>query len=250
MRHKPRNIALLSMLALLVAGVTASAASAAIQFEWKVNGSPLASGTSKPITTKVKSADPLYLQMSFGGATVEFSSSQVKFGSGANVIGGKPGTGEGSLILEGVKVVKPAGCGVKEVGIGEQAERITLPSLKREIVESAEEGGGSGKSEILLSPKVGTPENILTEFEITGTSCSLKGSVLEPKGTLLEEAGPQKTEAKIGQLTFDKMSNKNNEYRTSKNEYRKAKMEWAGNAANLTGETETELVSKEVFGAF
>jgi hypothetical protein len=254
MPPKPRHIALLSTIALLLAVVSVSAAAAAeIHFEWKVSGAPLAAGKTKAITAKAISGSPLNLAFTFGGAAIAISSSQVQYESGADIVGGRPGTGEGRLVLEGIKVTKPASCGVKEIVIGEASERITLP-VTEEIVEKAFGGSGSGTTEVLFAPTKGG--KIMTEFELTGTACTLKGTEIVPTGTLLAEAGPQGTEAKVGHLSFIKALTKshgavNNEYRTAAGgPFKLGYMEWGGNAATVAGEVETELVSKEVFGVF
>jgi len=245
MRDKVKSVALLCLLAVAAAGASASAASAAIRFEWNVNGSPLAAGKTKAISAKATPGHPLTLRSSFGGAAIELSSSQISLESGADIAGGSPGTGEATLLLAAVKVAKPGNCGVKEVGAGEQAEKIKTTLLKPEIVEAATAGAGTGNAELLLAPK--TPTSPWAQFEFTGASCTLKGSIVVLKGALLVEAGPQKTEAKVEQLTFEA---KFKEYRTSANQFHTTKLEWGGTAATLTGEAETELVSKETFGLF
>lgn len=245
MRHKPRDIALLSTLAVLALGASASAASAAISFEWKVGGSPLASGASKEFTVKDKGSVLLHLKISFGGAPIEFTSSKLKVQKGAAISGGKPGASNEVLELEGVKVARPAGCQVKE-------EKITMDTLKSEIVESASAGVGSGKSKLLFTPKNGTAWNSPFPIESTPTeTCVLGGTNVELKGSLLALTGPQKAEEKTEQLIVEETTKLSNEYKVSAGgAAKKAALEWAGNPAILTGEAEMELVSKEAFGAF
>src|ERR1700722_6268384 len=142
MTHKPRNIALLSILVMFAVAATASAASAT-QFEWKVNGSPLASGSSREVVAKDKVA--VYLTATVGGAKMEIASTKLKVRNGAKILGGKPGRGEVSLELEGVTVTKPANCEVPGRTI------VTAP-LTSEIVEAASGAIGSGQARLLLSP--------------------------------------------------------------------------------------------------
>jgi hypothetical protein len=243
MRHKPRNIALLSMLTMLVIGVTASAASAAFEptkFEWKVAGSSLASGSSRAFTAKDKSPGIFHLKWSIAGAGVELTSSKLKFNE-AKILGGKPGTGEEHLVLEGVQVAQPKGCKVKE-------EKITTQKLKTEIVEAASGGVGIGKTELLLAPKSTTNWTEL-ELEKSGsTECALENKNIPITGNLLTSVSPAKAEATVEQLTFEPSSK---EYIVSGVKGAKsAELLMASNAAHLTGEAETELVSKEIFGAF
>jgi hypothetical protein len=239
MRHKPRNIALLSMLVMLVVGATASAASA-VQFEWKVNGSPLASGSSREVLAKDKAT--IHLAVSVGGAKIEFASTKLKFRSGAKILGGKPGRGEDSLELEGVTVTKPANCEVP-------GQKIITKPLTSEIVEAAPGATGSGQARLLLTPT--NESRVWDEFEMAGSSCVLKGSIIEPVGNVLAEIGPSNTEAKVDQLKIEPTGAGAHEYILSTGGVAKrTALTYAGSAATLTGEAELELVSKEVFGAF
>jgi hypothetical protein len=238
MRHKPRNIALLSMLVMLALAATASAASA-MQFEWKVNGSPLASGSSREVLAKDKAA--VHLAVKVGGSTIEFTSTKLKFHGGATILGGKPGRGEEALELEGVTVTKPAEGGCEVPG-----QKITTDLLTSEIVEDAPSGTGSGQAYLLLTPA--NKSGVWTEFGIAGSGCPLKGLTITPVGNVLAEIGPSKAEAKVDQLTLEP---KSHEYKLSTGGVaKKAAFTYAGSAATLTGGVETELVSKEVFGAF
>jgi hypothetical protein len=221
MRYKPRIIALLSMLAVLALGVSASAAFAAVQFEWKVGGAALASGATKEFTAKDKS--PIHLGMLVGGAKYGFNISKLKAKSGAEIIGGRPGTSDwGSLELEGI-----TGEGVTKGCEPEGGTIITNP-LKGEIVEGANGAIGSGKVELLLAPY---------------------------SGNFLAETGPQKAEAKAGVLLFEpthKENGNHQEYKVSPGTgtTKTAGLAAGGSAATLTGEAEIELVSKEAFGAY
>jgi hypothetical protein len=239
MRHKPRNIALLSVLALLVVGVTASAASAAIQFEWKVNGAALASGNTKEVTGKDKSSGLFHFRFTAAGAAYEFSSSAIKF-KASKIAGGRPGAGEGTLVLEGIKTVT-GNCTIK-------GGTITTRPLNWEIVESAEAGVGLGISRLLFTPQVGTA--VANEIKFEGQTCLYGPGPATLAGSLLAEVGPKKEEAKVDTLSFVSTA-KSVEYKNAKNEYKNAFLTFNSvNAASITGEAETELVSKEVFGAY
>jgi hypothetical protein len=232
---------LLSVLAMLVVGVSASSASAAMQFEWKVSGASLASGASKEFTAKDKGAGLFHLKFSLGGgATYEATSSRLKFAAGSKLLGGKAGTTQGALELEGVKMVRPANCQIRE-------EKIKTVPLEGEIVEGAAGKEGTGKTELLLTPEVST---YWGEFEMEnapGVECADRHTRVPVYGSLLAEISPQKAEAKVGQLTLEA---KGKEYRNAKGTYKTTQLEVFGNPANLTGEAELELVSKEAFGAF
>jgi hypothetical protein len=237
MRHKPRNIALLSLLALLVVGVTASAASAAIQYEWKVNGTALASGNTKEFTGKDKSSGLFHLRFTAAGAAWEFTSSAIKFKTG-KISGGKPGAGEGTLVLEGIKTVA-GNCTIK-------GGTITTRPLNWEIVEGSVGKTGNGVPKLLFTPQVGTV--VANEIRFESGTCLFNSATLE--GSLLAEVGPKKEEAKVDTLNFVSTA-KSVEYKNAKNEFKNSFLTFNSvNAASITGEAETELVSKEVFGAF
>jgi hypothetical protein len=245
MRQKLRTTALLSVLTVLVAGATASAASAAIQYEWKVGGSPLASGATKEFTVKDKGSGLFTLHMELSGFGIIITSSKLKVQSAAEIAGGKPGAGSETLELEGVKVTNFAGCAVKEIEGGKAEGKLTTRPLRTEIVQGAVGGVGNGKVDLLFTPK--TEKNALIEFEFTG-SCAIKGLIGKVNGSVLAEVSPQKTEAKIGDLIFEA---KTKEYQVSDGVFHKAGLYYvAEEPETLTGEAEMELVSKEAFGAF
>jgi hypothetical protein len=247
MKSKSHRVALLSTLALLVCGLSASAASASMQFEWKVNGTTLAAKASKSYVAKDKGAAVFHLQMSVAGITMEVTSSKMKVASGASFNGGRPGAGEEFIELDNAQVAKPANCSVQEVNNGPyhgRAEIISTALLTSEIVEGAIERTGNGKVDLLFKPKSGTG---VTQFEITGGSCVLKGTVVTITGSVLAEAAPQKAEATTSGLLFEA---KTKEYKTAAGSFAKAGLLFVGGPATLTGEAETELVSHEAFGAF
>jgi hypothetical protein len=243
------NIALLSTLIALMVGVTASAAAAAkIEYEWKVKGAALAPGATKNVAAKDKTT--LHLVLPIGGSTVELTSSKLKATSGAKIVGGKPGTAEERLELEGVKVVHPLGCGVKEIERygGKAAEKLTTFGLKTEVVEGAEGGAGDGKADLLFTGE--GKEAIWSIFEFTGATCKIANLTGEISGSLLSETLPQRIEATTEGLVFEPRTLGGNEYRELSGGVHTAGLAYAGGTETVTGEAELELVSKELFGAF
>ncbi|HSZ14186.1 MAG TPA: hypothetical protein VK790_09140 [Solirubrobacteraceae bacterium] len=249
MRYKYR-IGMLSAIVVLAVGASATAASAAIQFEWKVNGSALKSGASKEFVAKEKSGATYTFNSTVFGAKIELKSSVLTVTKGTAILGGKPGGIEGSLFLERFTIFRPANCQLNP--IINPLGSILLGPLKGEAVESAEAGKGTGKTETLLTAKTGEVMGELQLEESGGGGCLLNGVNGKIEGALLMEVAPQKTEAKSGLLTF---TAKSNEYENAKGEVKKAELELGveghPHATSLTGgEAETELISKEAFGAF
>jgi hypothetical protein len=244
------RIGMLSAVVLLAVGVSAAAASAAIQFEWKVNGSALKSGASKEFVAKEKSGATYTFGSTVFGSKIELKSNTLTAINGAAILGGKPGGIEGSLFLEHFTTFKPAHCVLNPVI--DPLGSILLGPLKGEAVESAEAGMGTGKTETLFTAKTGESWGEL-QLEDNGSEvCLLNGVNGKIEGTLLMEVAPQAAEAKAGLLTF---AAKSSEYKSSKGEFLKAELglvvEGHSHPASLTGgEAEIELTSKEVFGAF
>jgi hypothetical protein len=253
MRHKPRHIALLSTLALLALGVSASAANATILNEWKVKGTTLKTGETKPLTIKDKAKSSITFKMSNGEFNGKFTSTEVKFREGGGgIAGGKPGQLNGTLQFSKVVGSGTLGEGCEAL-IKEGEPGILTTGLSGEIVESAVEGKGTGKTEIVFKPKAGAD---LLEIEFKrvsgGEGCYWGAGHVVATGSLLAELSPQKTEAKIGQLLLGTAASKfGSEYRNAAGEFKKAEMVSGSTYMwEVTGEPEIELVSKEVFGAF
>jgi hypothetical protein len=149
----------------------------------------------------------------------------------------------------GLAVAPLENCGEKEVNYGPfhgEAEKITTLPLKAEIVEGSAGNIGNNLTELLLAPRNGTE---WTEFQIVGPSCPLNGLFVTLSGNLLAEPRPQRTEAQVGGVRFE-AAVKGYKIAPGTGAEKRVKLEYAGKAATLTGEAETELVSKEAFGAF
>jgi hypothetical protein len=240
MRFKPRSIVLLCSLAVLAVGASASAASATTLFEWKVEKARLKSGESRELTLGVTAPKTMVWHYGCCGIAMEATFTKVSLHSGAKLIGGTPGKFEGVLEFTGVTYNHKA-C---ELAHG---TLVTQP-LVGEIVESAAEGKGTGKIELLLSGKI---KNLMVaEFE---TEC-IGAKTVEVWGSLLAEVQPPAKEEKIDKLVFNTTTSeyaKGIEYKTASGEFKHAGPEAGGPFYfDLFGEPEMELVSKQKFGAF
>jgi hypothetical protein len=233
---------LLSLVAVLSLGaMLASSASAAIKFEYRVNGAKLEAGSTKEFTTSAHSV--IDLNGTAGGAGALLLSSKIKTLAGSKIIGGIPGTNEEQVVFESVKVDKPANCEVIQLPNGAAGVVQTVP-LKSEIVEGASAGLGNGEVDILFTPAAGTT---FATFEFIGASCTLKGSVPAVTGSVLALSLPQGTEALTGILDYPAVTS---EYKNQAGAFKKVFLTFAGNAATLTGAALVALVSDEKFGAF
>jgi hypothetical protein len=249
MRSKQRTVALLGALVVLALAVSASAANAAIQYEWKVKGAALKAGASKELTLKSKGL--FHISLRAFGQTFEFTAGKLRLQAGveSNITGGKPGRllAE-NLYLEEAKVTKPKkGCEVKG---GDGVRGVIDFKVLGEIVESAEAEKGTGKTMMLLysTGSFGSIELVEALHVEEKEECPEQGLIFKPEGTILAEISPQKTEAKSGQLVLGTAGTK------AGTEYRNSEGKFAVTSVNLStvfsGEAEMELASKEVFGAF
>jgi hypothetical protein len=235
------RLGLLSLIAVLSAlAVLSSTASAAIKFEWKVAGEPLAAGESKEFTA---TADGHTFDFSgtAAGASTLLLSTEIGVLAGAKIIGGKPGTNEEIVIFKGVTVDKPAKCVVESEGLPAGIVQTVL--LHTEIVES----DVTHEPLILFGPKAGTAfVNLL--FLNKGTEeCVIKGVLAPVTGNILAEPLPALTETKNGHLVFEAPTKK---FVLSNGTLEEAGLVFGGNAASLSGLSLVLLTSGQSYGAF
>lgn len=233
------RIVILGWVAVIAAMTTfVSAASAVISFQYNVNGSKLAAGSSKEFISRRDGT--AVLTGTIAGTKAELLSTKGKVASGAKIFGGVPGTSEEVLELESVVVDKPAKCAVA-------GERITTSPVKGEIVEGASSGKGDGEVDVLITPRTGTTFTTV-EFVNKGTEeCILKGQKPAVTGSKLGLALPQRAETVRG-AGDEEASTK--EYKNSAGAFRTVGLTFAGEPATVTGLVLVELVSGEKAGLF
>jgi hypothetical protein len=227
--------------ALWVFAVVAQPASAAIKFEWKVGGAPLGAGETKEFTATVDGHTADFTATA-AGANILMLSTEVGVEPGAKIIGGKPGTGEGTLVIKGITVDKPAKCAVESEG--STVGTVKTVALKGEIVES----DTTHEPLILFEPKAGTAfVNLL--FLNKGTEeCVIKGVLAAVSGNFLAEPLPALTETVKGHLVAPQPALKT--FVLSNGTLEEAGLLFAGNVATLTGLALVLLTSGEAYGAF
>jgi hypothetical protein len=233
---------LFSLIAVLsVVGLLTSSASAAISFEWRVNGTKLAVGSSKAFTMNTDGKATV-LKMTLAGAAAELLTHEISVLSGANIKGGIPGTSLEQVLFSNVTVDKPAKCEVS----GKSIQTVLLTG---EIVEGAAGGVGNGEVDILFHPDSSNNEIwFSTTFVNKGTEeCTLKGQAFNFTGLLLGLVLPQKAETLNGDLDVEANTK---EYKNSKGEVKTAGLGFGGNVATLTGLTLAILTSDENYGSF
>jgi hypothetical protein len=184
-------------LALLFVSLYSTPGASAIKFQWSVQGTGLAAGTVLPTIIK---HDPtlgtIVLKTKEFGVATELESSALK-STGTNIQGGTPGTGEGVITFENIKVLKPSEC---------EVENITTNNVTSTIVEGT--GEAKGKPLILLRPAKGT---VFWQFAYKlakgGKECSLAGDTANMTGSILLE--PLSTASEEQPLwTFEKSEGK------------------------------------------
>jgi hypothetical protein len=232
-----------SMVTVVAIGATATSASAAITFQWKVGGKILKAGERRTFTARRDGV--AILKGSVAGAAAELSSNKGKVKPGALIFGGQPGTSDETLELESVIVDKPAGCEVESPGAPTGVVRTT--QLTSEIVEAAPGGTGNGEPLILLRPASSTNETWV-ELTFLGASCIIKGTTALITGLKLGLPLPQEKEVVVGVGDEEAVTK---EYKLSTGgSAKKAGLTFAGNIATVTGLVLVELASKEAGGVF
>jgi hypothetical protein len=174
---KLKLILLTGFAVMAVVAMAASSASAAIKYEWSVNGTALAANQTVLVTVLVDPTAPtVTFKAKLSGATSELKSSTFKSDNESWIAGGKPGTGAGAgnvgkTLFEKITVVKPANCTVANVVVESTAE----------IVES--ETGE--KALILFKPNSTT--GVFAEITYAGGSCTLNGVTVKVAGSVAAE---------------------------------------------------------------
>jgi len=240
------RLVFLSLVAVMSFGaISASSASAAIEFKWKVGGAELQAGESKEFTIN-NDEKKFTLHGVAGGAATLLLSTLVEVLPGAKIIGGVPGTNlEIALFLNVTVDGGFSGCLILQSKTTDQVQ--TVP-LRTEIVEGASMGAGNNEVDILFEPEGGG--TTFATFELsthTGSECKANGSVVAVSGTILALALPQKTEVLRQNLVFEAVTK---EYRNSAGAFKTAGLLFAGKAASLEGLVLVILNSDQAFGPF
>jgi hypothetical protein len=233
-----------SVLVVLVAvfafSAVGAASASAHKFVWKVEKAPgtekiLAAGESKEFTASSKKGYIIKNEVLSIKLTIECK--KQKFSAGAEIIGGKPGKAEGTIVFEECMPTAPSEC------VGKKVKIEPLP-VKTELVAVVKPAAKAGKLATLFSPKTSTLFTVITlegcmfntKYELTGNAAALNGS--------------QEVEQKTGSLLFKEGSEEITEVETSTGAKAKVELKTAGSKATFEGESALELVSKELWGAF
>jgi hypothetical protein len=226
-------------IALALVAVSASSASAAVNFEWKVNSLFLKTGETRGFTLSPHST--FDLAGSVGGAPTLILSTGVKVQAGAKILGGDPGTNEETIEFENITVDRPTGCAVS-------GGKITTVPLSSEIVEGTAGGARGNEPDILFKSHEGTGSTILATFELVnnGAPCGI-GGVRTLTGSVLALPLPRQTEVLSVLLDFEAVTK---EYRNTKSETKTAGLLLDGAVVSLKGAYLMTLTSDEKFNAF
>jgi hypothetical protein len=242
--HRTRLLLLVLTAALPIIAMSASTASAKISFEWFVGGSLLKEKETRAFTvnTDGKVSD---FHSKLLGINILMLSSEVSVGSGAQIIGGKPGTNEETVIFKGVTVDPPLQKCVAETGgiTNPVAGTIELKPVKTEIVE-----GENGEVLVLFTPKVAGGAFTEILFLNKGTEeCAANKLLAALTGSFLALPLPQRAEVLRQDLDFEPAEKT---YFNSAGTLGTAGLKFGAEAVTLTGLTLVVLASDAVFGAF
>jgi hypothetical protein len=216
--------------ALSAAAMFASSASAAISFEWKVNGKSLAEGESRAFDANSGSQSSV-LSGSAAGLHILILFHVILY-DGTHIY---PPFLIDLWLLE-LPLVHVSNCSI--------GSSTKTAALKGEIVEGAVGGVGNGEVDVLFAPTSGTT---FATFEFGGSSCVLKGATAGLTGSVLSLVKPQRTEVEKNDLVLEANTK---EYHNRAGEFKKAGLLFAGEAATFNGLSLILLTSGEKFGAF
>lgn len=235
------RLLLLSLVAALsVIALSASSASAKISYEWSVGGSLLKAGEQRTFSFNSDS-HTFAFHGTVAGLAVLLLSTKIGVEHGL-ILGGKPGTNEETLLLEGVTVDQPKGCSVESLP-SPVTGTVKTKLLKSEIVE-----GKNGEVLILYTPKKeGEPIATLLFLKNGSETCSAANFSAEVTGSILGLSLPQKAEVLRQVINFP---SKEDLFLAAACPPETGGLHFAGSAATLTGLTLFVLASDAVFGPF
>jgi hypothetical protein len=233
-----RPLSLLSLVAALSSvAMLGSSALAANNFEWLVNGKLLAEGQSRAFTVSTD-GQTVDLSGTVSGATVLLLSNEVSVEEGAQILGGRPGTAEGTALFRSVTVDRPSNCLVESLPNPVGDVISTRPSTSQ-VVQSH-----SGEPLLLLTPAVGDVLAELRFLNAPGKTCALNLQEVKLIGsTLALPLNPRQIEDVhfVSSTTF---------LLSSGGGAQSAGLTFGGEPASLTGAALIKLTSGEELGVF
>jgi hypothetical protein len=242
------RLILLSMLMSFVFGAIASSSASAAEIEGCkkpatqpkclliVEGKKLAKGEKEEITAKAKGA--LTLSGKAAGTAFEIKANKLKVEKGASLLGGSPGEGQATVVLEEAKVEKPAGCEIEGSKIKTSALGIWYAWLYNIF------GVFHGEDWIWLP---GKGAFFTLTFKNKGAEkCVLNGVNAEATGTILAKS--PEAEATAHTLTFAETEEGATFYQFGATKPETPLLSIAKEPATFTGTMDVELVSKKKLG--
>jgi hypothetical protein len=221
-----------------LSAVAASAASADV-YEWHVKGLPLVG--SKNITS---TGGPFTLEGKVGTVAVEIEcKKQGLTGTKNNIKAGNPGTDEAEITFTECKLIGAAKCKITVGTAKVKSEIVEIITKENEDLKTKETG--LNLVGILFTP-TGTNFTTITS---EGAECAIKFKEQAVTGSTVAGVSPEEQEAVTNKLIW-KDSNPVVEYETFQDVKKTTGLTFAGNAAELVGESNVTLESKEEFGAF
>jgi hypothetical protein len=240
---RTRLLLLTSMATLATVAMPAATASAKISFEWFVGGSLLKEKETRAFTVR-SDGKLLDLHSKFLGINWLLLSSEVSVGSGAQIIGGRPGTNLETVVFKGVTVDPPLQKCVAETGgiTKPVAGTIETRPLKTEIVE-----GENGEVLILFTPEGGGNFTEILFLNKGIEECAANNALFSLTGSFLALPLPQKAEVLRQDLDFEAAEKT---YFNSAGTLGTGGIKAGTEPFTLTGLTLIVLASNAVFGAF
>jgi hypothetical protein len=201
---------------------------------WTIEGTKLASGHQEESRVHIKSGTKYIMKGKVSGTETEITASG-EHGKEDDLLGGDPGTAEGTATFEGVTVVKPKNCMVNK-GV------VTTKPLKSTISWFYKSDVFQG-IDFVITPASGT---IFATVKFEGEKCSIKGFEANVEGSAA--GGSTTAEATTHTVTFKKPESTWEIYLYGDESPIKPAVTLGGEVATVTGEGELSLISGKKFG--
>lgn len=227
-----RSVLVLSIFALtFIGGVGVVTGASGAEYSYRVNGTMLGTGQSKPFAMKAKTHQVIKATVAGIEFRAECEDVQANAVQEPVIKGGVPGTAS-KVQLEG------SGCHVPDC----EVTSLKTSVLEGEIVTVVEPSSERGKlAEMLKATEASQP------FAVMNVSCI---GTMDIRGTTALLYSPEKTEQKAVDLIAEAKAHLITEIEKSNGTREKVGLKYEGNSVTWEGENTVELGSGESWGVF
>jgi hypothetical protein len=202
---------------------------------WTIEGTKLASGGKEASTAHIKSGTKYIMKANVAGSEMEMTASG-EHGEKDDLLGGDPGTAEGTATFEGVTVVKPKNCTVNKGTIKTDPLESTISWFyKSDVFQGID---------FVITPASGM---LFATLKFEGEKCSLNKVEANVGGSAAGELSTT-AEATTHTVTFKRPESTWEVYLYGDKSPIEPAVTLGGELATITGEGEVSLISGKKFG--